>query len=110
MSINFEQLRAILKSAGTPVFRDEAPSKQKYPYLIYEFVNEQHRRASSKVFAEMPLYQIAYVTEGIESELRTLKDTLNSHQVEYSAFTPSPYDENDKKVTQFTTYVRCINE
>ena len=108
MSISFEQLRTALKSSNIPVFRDEAPSKQKYPYIIYEFVSEQHKRASSKVIAEMPLYQIAYITKGIELELAALKDVLNAQQIEYASFTAAPYDENDDKVTQFITYVRCV--
>lgn len=110
MPINLQQLRAILKSTGINVYRDEAPSNAKYPYIIYEFVNEQHKRASRKVFADMPLYQIAYITKGIETELEQLKESLNRHAVQYDSFTGAPYDENDAKVTQFITYVRCVNE
>lgn len=110
MPINLQQLRIILKSTGINVYRDEAPSSAEYPYIIYEFVNEQYKRASRKVFADMPLYQIAYITEGVESDLRPLKDVLNRHAVQYDSFTSAPYDENDKKITQFITYVRCVNE
>lgn len=109
MPINFEQLRIILKSTGINVHRDDAPSNAKYPYIIYEFVNERHKRVSKRVFADMPLYQVAYITTGIESELDVLKQAFNE-SVEYASFTSAPYDENDLKVTQFITYVRCINE
>lgn len=108
MIINFQQLRAILKGTGIKVYRDSAPSNAKYPYIIYEFVSEPQRRASSKVFASLPLYQIAYITTGVEDELETLKKALNENRVSYDAFNAAPYDENDDTVTQFTTYVRCI--
>lgn len=110
MPINLEKLRAILKSTGINVYRDDAPSNANYPYIIYEFVNEQHKRASRKVFADMPLYQVAYITSGIESELSELKRVMNENCVEYASFTSAPYDENDLEITQFITYVRCVNE
>lgn len=112
MTISFQSLRSILKTLepGVQVYRDEAPTDSEYPYIIYEFVNEQHRRFSNKVLADMPLYQVAFITEGIEADLKPLKEVLNKNNVSYAAFTPAPYDENDSKVTQFITYVRCINE
>lgn len=110
MPINFEKLRELMKASKMNVYRDEAPTEAKYPYIIYEFVNERHRRSSNKVFADMPLYQIAVVTDGIESDIGPLKDVLNSNGVSYEAFAASPYDENDATITQFITYVRCINE
>lgn len=109
MQINFQQLRSILKSSGIPTYRDEAPSTAKYPYIIYEFVNERYKRASSKVFKDMPLYQVAYITKGVESDLQPLKEVLNKHGVVYEQFEPFPYDENDATVTQFITNVRCVN-
>lgn len=109
MPINFERLRAILKSSGLPVFRDEAPSTADYPYIIYEFVNEQHKRSSNKVIADMPLYQLALVTKGVESDLKPLKEVLNKNGIPYDQFEGVPYDENDSTVTQFITYVRCVN-
>lgn len=111
MSIKFDELRRLLKSVETKdlkVYRDSAPSSAKYPYIIYEFVNEQNQKSSNKVFAEMPLYQIAFITKGIETELTTLKSVFKSNRIPYSGFTAAPYDENDDTVTQFITYVRCI--
>lgn len=110
MQINFQQLRTIMKSSGIPVYRDEAPSTTKYPYIIYEFVNEQHRRASSKVWKAMPLYQIAVITDGTETDIQPLKDVFNKNGVEYSSFIGIPYDENDSKITQFISNVRCVND
>jgi hypothetical protein len=108
MPINFQQLRSIMKSSGIPVYRDEAPSTANYPYIIYEFVNEQHKRASNKVLYDMPLYQIAFITKGVESELKPLKDAFNKNGISYERFEAYPYDENDDTVIQFITYVRCI--
>lgn len=64
MQINFQQLRTIMKKSGIPVYRDNAPTTAKYPYIVYEFVNEQHKRASNKVLKSMPLYQVAVITKG----------------------------------------------
>lgn len=109
MQINFQQLRAIMKESGLPVFRDEAPTTATYPYIIYEFVNETHKRASSKVFKSMPLYQVAVITKGTERDYEPLKEVFNNHGVEYSSFEGIPYDENDATITQFITNVRCVN-
>ncbi|MEK4671857.1 MULTISPECIES: hypothetical protein [Bacillus] len=49
MQISFEQLRGIMKESGMPVYRDEAPTTANYPYIVYEFVNEQQKRASNKI-------------------------------------------------------------
>ena len=109
MQINFQQLRSILKEVGIPVYRDGAKTDEEYPFIAYEFVNEQHKRASSKVWKSMPLYQIAFVTTGTESEYEPLKVKFDENNIEYSQFTGVPYDENDDTITQFITYVRCVN-
>jgi hypothetical protein len=110
MPISFQQLRTIMKESGLPVYRDSAPTTAQYPYIEYEFVNEQHRRSSNKVIADMPLYQIAVVTNGTEADIKPLKDVFNQYGVSYQQFDGFPYDENDSTITQFITYVRCINE
>lgn len=107
--VTFEQLRTILKSTGINVYRDKAPSDAELPYIIYQFVNEQHKRASNKILADMPLYQIAYITAGIEDELEVLKEKLDEKKVPYERFEAMPYDEDDETITQFVTYVRCIH-
>ncbi|USK91497.1 hypothetical protein [Rossellomorea marisflavi] len=109
MQVNFQQLRTIMKDSGIPVYRDSAPTSAAYPYIEYEFVNESHKRASSKVLRSMPLYQIAVVTNGTEEDYAPLKDVFNDHGVPYSLFEGIPYDENDATVTQFITMVRCVN-
>ena len=110
MIVNLEQLRSIMKESGLNVYRDEAPITQAYPYIIYEFVNEQHKRASNKVWSNMPLYQISLITDGVETDLKPLKDAFNKYGVNYEQFTCIPFDENDEKVIQFITNVRCIDE
>ncbi|WP_459499900.1 hypothetical protein [Bacillus sp. C1] len=109
MQINVQELRTIMKQSGIPVYRDEAPTKAKEPYIVYEFVNEQHKRASNKVLKSMPLYQISVVTKGTEQDIEPLKVVFNDAGVSYAQFDGMPYDENDDTVTQFITYVRCIN-
>lgn len=99
-----------MKESGIPVYRDEAPTTAVYPYIIYEFVNEIHKRSSSKVLKSMPLYQIAVITSGIETDFEPLKKVFKEHGVEFSPFTGIPYDENDDTITQFITMVRCVNE
>lgn len=108
MQINFEQLRTLMKQSGLPVYRDEAPTTAKYPYIVYEFVNEQQKRASNKVIKDMPLYQIAVITNGTEKDYEPLKAVFKEAGVSYSQFDGMGYDENDDTITQFITYVRCI--
>lgn len=107
MQINFQQLRQIMKESGMPVYRDGAPVNAKYPYIVYEFVNETHKRSSNKVIKSMPLYQIAVITNGTESDYEPLKEVFNEYNVPYEMFEAIPFDENDDTVTQFITYVRC---
>lgn len=111
MKISFDELRILMKSLepAIMVYRDEAPTNATYPYIIYEFVNEYTKRASGSVLYEMPLYQIAFITDDTERALKPLKDALKNSNVYYELFTGAPYDENDSKITQFITYVRCVN-
>ncbi|RHW37321.1 hypothetical protein D1B31_16280 [Neobacillus notoginsengisoli] len=108
MQINFQQLRAIMKESGIPVYRDSAPTTAKYPYIVYEYVNETHKRTSNKVIKSLPLYQIAVITNGTESDYEPLKEVFNRHGVSYDMFFGIPFDENDDTVTQFITNVRCV--
>ncbi len=109
MPINFQQLRTIMKESGMSVYRDSEPDDAVYPYIVYEFVNETHKRTSNQVIIDMPLYQIAVITNGTESDLKALKDVFNEYGVSYSQFEGIPYDENDSTITQFITNVRCAN-
>lgn len=110
MIINFQQLRAILKGTGIKVYRDNAPSNQTYPYILYEFVNEQYARASNRVVASMPLYQISIVSDDVESVIQSVRSALDKNGVIYSEFTTLPFDMNDLKVTQYVSYVRCVHD
>lgn len=110
MQINFQQLRAVLKSSNLKVYRDAAPIDEPYPYIVYQFVNEQYKRASDNVLKDMPLYQIAVVTDGTEADIEPLKAVLKTNRVLFEPFIFGPYDiENDSMVTQYITYVRCVN-
>ncbi len=108
MPISFQELRDIMKESGIPVYRDDAPTNAEYPYIVYEFVNEQHKRTSNRVIKSLPLYQIAIITNGIESEYEPLKDVFNAYEVPYEMFEGYPYDENDNTIMQYITYVRCV--
>ncbi|MGP4038333.1 hypothetical protein ACTWP4_00275 [Gracilibacillus sp. D59] len=109
MQISFQQLRSIMKESGIIAYRDSEPSDVDYPYIVYEFVNETHKRSSSQVIKSMPLYQIAVITNGTETAYEPLKDVFNKYGVSYSQFEGFPYDENDATITQFITNVRCVN-
>ncbi|ANS46768.1 phage protein [Bacillus thuringiensis] len=108
MQISFEQLRSLMKKSGIPVSRDCAPTGVDYPYIVYEFVNEQQIWASNKVLQSMPLYQIAVITNGTEKDYEPLKVVFHEAGVSYSQFESYPYDENDDTITQFITNVRCM--
>lgn len=99
-----------MKESGLSVYRDNAPTTAKYPYIVYEFVNEMHKRASSKVLKSMPLYQIAVITDGIETDCEPLKNVFNKYGVVYEQFEAHPYDENDDTIIQFITNVRCVHD
>lgn len=107
MQINLQQLRDFMKQSGLPVYRDDAPTNAHYPYIVYEYVNETHRRSSNKVLRSMPMYQIAVITNGTEQDYEPLKQVFNQHGIEYGMFFGIPYDENDSKVMQYITNVRC---
>lgn len=110
MQINFQRLREIMKESGLSVYRDSAPTNAKYPYIVYEYVNETHKRLSNRVVKSMPLYQISVITNGTENDYKPLKIVFNLHKVPYEMFSGIPYDENDDTVTQFITYVRCVDD
>ncbi|MBF8418946.1 hypothetical protein AABM27_03460 [Heyndrickxia faecalis] len=109
MPINLDQLRAIMKESGLPVYRDEAPTNAQYPYIVYEFVNAIKKWASNKVILSMPLYQISVVTDGTEKEYKPLKAVFDKYGVNYDQFQAEPYDENDSTITQFITTVRVVD-
>lgn len=112
MPINFQDLRALLKSLepDLKVYRDEAPINATYPYIVYEFVNEGKKTASNSVLYRKPLYFIAVISNGTESDYLPLQEALENAGVPYEDFTAGPFEEeNDSRITQYITYVRCIN-
>ncbi|MCQ6531312.1 hypothetical protein, partial [Bacillus mycoides] len=50
---------------------------------VYEFVNEQHKTPSNKVLKSMPIYQIAFITNGTEEDNEPLKVVFNDAGVCY---------------------------
>ena len=95
MSISFEKLKSTLKDTGFPVFRDKAKKGTDYPYIVYSSVNKGRKKASGKVFRRLPYYQISFFTDGDELDLLPLEKAMEA-------------DENDDTITNFFTYVRCV--
>jgi len=110
MLISLEELRNILKQSKIPYYRDNAPNNAKYPYLIYEYVQDLNVHAGNQIVRELQEYQLSYITVGVESELDPFKKLLHDNKVIFSPFNGVPYDENDLTITQFVSYVRCKNE
>ncbi|MBO0467930.1 hypothetical protein JZO73_10345 [Enterococcus plantarum] len=108
MSINFEQLKSALKSTKLPVFRDNAKLGTMYPYIVYSNVSKGKKMASSKVHKRLPYYQISFYTTGTEDDLVTIENALETAGIPYKEFVGIQGDENDETVTNYYTYVRCI--
>ncbi len=66
--------------------------------------------ASSKVHRRMPYYQISFYTTGTEKDLIALENALEEAGIPYTDFVGIQGDENDDTVTNFYTYVRCIED
>lgn len=110
MSISFQALIETLKSTGLPVTRDKAPKGTNYPYIVYSNVSQGKKYAGSKVFRKMPYYQISFFTTGTEEDLIVIESALEKAGIPYSDFTGIQGDENDDTVTNYYTYVRCVED
>ncbi len=108
MSISFDELKTALKSTKLPVFRDKAAKGTDFPYIIYSNVSKSKKMASSKVHRRLPYYQVSLYTTGIEQDLKVLETALENVGIPYSDFTGIQGDENDDTVTNYYTYVRCV--
>lgn len=108
MSINSSRLIALLESTGYEVYQDEAAKNQDYPYIVYSFVSEDDKRASSKIFKTLPYYQVSLFTEGGREDINRIKEIFNKERVPFKPFKPLRYKENNKQITNFYTYVRCL--
>ncbi|OSH09766.1 hypothetical protein EFDM72_2078 [Enterococcus faecalis] len=90
--------------------RDKAEKGTDYPYIVYSNVSQGKKMASSKVHRRMPYYQISFYTTGTEKDLIALENALEEAGIPYTDFVGIQGDENDDTVTNFYTYVRCIED
>lgn len=110
MSINFANLKTLLKSTGYSVYQDKAPKGTFYPYLVCSYMSEPHKRASSKILRKMPQYQISLYTLGLAKDFDPITKILDSNGIAFSAIDSIQGDENDDSVTNFFIRVRCISD
>lgn len=110
MWIKLSDLITILKSLNIPVFRNKAPAKTDYPYYVYSYVGQQDKRASGRIFKSLPLYQISLYTEGTEKDLEPIISKLNEYRIPFKGFQSMQGDENDETITNFYTFVRCVED
>lgn len=108
MWISLSELVDIIKSLGLPVFRNKAPKNTDYPYYVFSFVGQTDKRASGRLYKSLPLYQISLFTTGTESDLAKIRKKFNEYQISFRGFQSIQGDENDETVTNFYTYVRCV--
>lgn len=108
MLTRFDVLKTALKSTKLPVFRDRAAKGTNFPYIVYSNVSKSKKMASSKVHRRLPYYQISFYTTGTEKDLAVLETALEEAAVPYADFVGIQGDENDDTVTNYYTYVRCM--
>lgn len=108
MLISFDELKTALKSTKLPVFRDKARLGTMYPYIVYSNVSNSKKMASGKVYKKLPYYQVSFFTLGTEQDLVVIEQALQNAGIPYSDFTGIQGDENDDTVTNYYTYVRCV--
>lgn len=108
MWISLNELVDVIKTLGIPVFRNKAPKNTKYPYYVYSYVGQVNKMASGRIFKSLPLYQISLFTEGTEKELQPIISKLDEYRIPFKGFSQIQGDENDETVTNFYTYVRCV--
>lgn len=110
MSNNFQGLMDALKSTPYKVFRDKAPKKTKFPYIVYTFVEQGKKSASSKIFRRLPQYQISLFTVGTEKDLQPIEEALEAAGIPYGDFRAQQGDENDDTITNFYSLVRVVGD
>ncbi|WP_422698901.1 hypothetical protein ACOX9P_09085 [Enterococcus durans] len=108
MSSSFEEMKIALESTKLPVFRDKARLGTMYPYIVYSNVSNTKKMASGKVYKKLPYYQISFFTLGTEQDLAVIEEALQKAGILYSDFVGIQGDENDDTVTNYYTYVRCV--
>lgn len=110
MLINLDDLKTALKATNLPVTRDKAVKGTNYPYIIYSNISKSKKMASSKVHKRMPYYQVSLFTVGTEQDLSVLEHALENAGILYTDFVGIQGDENDDTITNFYTYVRCVED
>ena len=108
MSISLEDLKVLLKSYTSKVYRDKAPKNTAYPYIVYSNISVGKKVASGKTIKLMPLYQVSLFTTGTETDLLPLESALSN--VPHTDFMSIQGDENDDTVTNFFTQIRLIED
>ncbi|MFQ6984100.1 MAG: hypothetical protein ACLRSM_09865 [Enterococcus faecium] len=108
MSISFDVLKTALKSTKLPVFRDKAAKATDFPYIVYSNVSKSKKMASSKVHRRLLYYQVSLYTTETEKDLSILELALEKAGIPYADFVGIQGDENDDTVTNYYTYVRCV--
>ena len=110
MLTDFETFKKALLDSGYKVFRDQAPKKTPYPYLIYSYIGETQKWASNKFIVSKGLYQVSLFTKGIEQDLNPLKKSFKNYSIHFNGFSSIQGDENDDTITNFYTEVTIYNE
>lgn len=110
MSINFQQLRTLLKSTGLPVHKNKALTNSTYPFIVYSFISEDFKRASGSIYKRRLLYQVSLYTKGEETDFNVVTKVFNDNKVPFNSIMSIQGDENDDTVTNFFTNVRCIED
>ena len=108
MWISLSELLTVVKSLGLPVYRNKAPKNTQYPYYVYSYVGQVDKMASGRLYKTLPLYQISLFTTGTESDLLPIRKKFDEYRISFRGFQSIQGDENDETVTNFYTYVRCV--
>lgn len=109
MLTNISELSKILKQNAYKVYRDSAPKKTDYPYIIYQYINDNPDYSSNTLTSQTKAYQISLITEGTEKELEPLILLFKQYKIYFNGFSGGPYKENDETITQFNCIVRFKN-
>lgn len=107
MSISFDELKTALKSTKLAVFRDKARLGTMYPYIVYSNVSNSKKWHPVKSI-KITLLPSLFFTLGTEQDLVVIEQALQNAGIPYSDFTGIQGDENDDTVTNYYTYVRCV--
>lgn len=110
MSITKIKLIELLKETEYPVYRDSAPVRENYPYIVYSMMYQSHKRASGLIYKALPRLQISLFTTGIETDFNPIIKKLDSEKIPFSYIESIQGDENDETVTNFYTSVGCVED